>query len=84
MQKKKDLILITAGLLIVVVIGIFYIKFVECKISEESANHRQEICDQIDSGFESLAEHNWKLLSDWNIYIRHILDNNEIEKLQQD
>ena len=83
MQKKKDLILITAGLLIVVVIGIFYIKFVERKINEESTNHLYEIFDQIDSEFESLAEHNWKLLSDWNIYIRHILDNNEIEKLQK-
>ena len=83
MQKKKSRVLIVLTILLTAFVGVFYIWFVEKKIYEESTSHLNEIYGQINKDFQSLAEHNWKLLKDWSLYIRHIEEHGEEENLRK-
>lgn len=83
MKPKKEKFLIALGAILAVLLSIFYLGYVEDKIYDESTSHLNEVYDQINREFLSLAEHNWKLLSDWSLYIQHFEGKDGAEQLRE-
>ena len=82
-KRKRHWALIILAILLAAYAGVYYINFVEKKIYEESTSHLHEIYGQINKDFQFLAEQNWTLLMDWDVYIKHLTKCHEEEQLNR-
>lgn len=53
----------------VVLIGVFYFKYISRSIYEDSTDHLGEIYGQVNRSFGAFVEKNWGLLNSWNEYM---------------
>ena len=84
MLKKKILSAVGIALCIASVIGIivYYSFFTSSHIFDESANHLEEVYNQVNKTFTATVDRNWNILNGWTYYIEERAD--KIVELDKD
>ena len=76
--KKKNIrtIVITCALLGIIIFSIHsYNVYMSHQIYNEGASNIKASYSQVNQNFNMFAQRNWNVLSDWNVYLTKILNN---------
>ena len=76
MKNKRKNILLIAGMLLALLVGILaYSAYTQKQIYQESTANLLSTYGQSAKTFTMFAQRNWNVLSDWNFYLTKILNN---------
>ena len=80
MKKKRKNILLTAGLLLVLLVGILvYTDYTQEQIYQESTENLLSTYGQSAKTFTMFAQRNWNILNDWDSYLDALVERGELE-----
>ena len=83
-QKQKNL-LFTAGMLLVLLVGILvYTDYTQKQIYQESTANLLSTYGQSAKTFTMFAQRNWNILNDWDSYLGALVERGELEGQWQD
>ena len=83
-QKQKNL-LFTAGMLLVLLVGILvYTDYTQEQIYQESTANLLSTYGQSAKTFTMFAQRNWNILNDWDSYLGALVERGELEGQWQD
>ena len=81
MKKKRKNILLTAGLLLVLLVGILaYTDYTQEQIYQESTANLLSTYGQSAKTFTMFAQRNWNILTDWESYLSALAEKGEQEE----
>ena len=78
MKKKRKNILLIAGMLLVLLVGILvYTDYTQEQIYQESTANLLSTYGQSAKTFTMFAQRNWNILTDWDSYLCTLVENGQ-------
>ena len=79
-QKIRNILILSVSVIVICITVILYSAYLSDQIFKESAEHLEEIYDQVNTTLNETVTDNRRLLYSWETYITNITENDEREE----